>query len=166
MKRLIPALVVLWPALAMAQSMDANQLSGMGMAGAGVEPKPLDHDYCVNFSDAAAEARVAQQRQDLEQLRADVSAKIEELNKSSADLKQWVERREALLNAAGDELVKIYAKLEPEVAAQQIVKLDARVATSILRKLKPTEAGAILNAIDPKRAAILAKVIASAGAGP
>lgn len=163
MRRLL-ALVMLWPTLAMAET--ADRVAVPDMVTPTGQPRALDHDYCVNFSDAAAEARVARQAAELEALRAAVTAKIAELNERSADLKQWVERREALLKAADNDLVKIYARLEPEVAARQIVKLDVRVATALLRKLKPAEAGAILNAIEPKRAALLARVIASTGTTP
>ena len=138
-----------------------------GMDAASIHmPLGLAYFKNANFSEAAAEARVARQQAELSALRDAVAEKISELNLRTAILKQWVERREALLNAAGDELVKIYGTLEPDVAAQQIVRLDVRVATSILRKLKPAAAGAILNAMEPKRAALLAKVISSAGAGP
>jgi flagellar motility protein MotE (MotC chaperone) len=165
MRRWLAMMMVAVPTLAQAEE-PAPPPDVPNMVTPTGQPRPLERDYCVNFSEAAAEARVARQQAELSALRDAVAEKISELNLRTAILKQWVERREALLNAAGDELVKIYGTLEPDVAAQQIVRLDVRVATSILRKLKPAAAGAILNAMEPKRAALLAKVISSAGAGP
>ncbi len=66
------------------------------------------------------------------------------------------------MNAARDDLVAIYAKMEPESAARQLSALDDRTAAAILGKLKPSAAGAILGEMDAERASRLAGLLAGA----
>ena len=110
----------------------------------------LAADYCANFSDKAKDARLVWQTENLKKLQADVTAKIVELEAKRAELQDWVDKRDRMLNAAGKELVAIYAKMDPDAAAIQLAQLDTITATSVLRQLSARSASAILNTIDRK----------------
>ena len=118
-------------------------------------------EYCVAISDAAAERRMAIQSAILKELEARVEDKIARLDQKS-ELETLLKRREDLRGLARQELVDIYAGMEPEVASIQLEKLDVRLASSVLRQLKPRQASAILNEMNPDFAARMAKTIASA----
>ena len=71
-------------------------------------------------------------------------------------MQEWVAKRDAALKSASDNLVAIYAKMEPETAATQIAAMDDQMAAAILGKLKAGAAGAILNEMEAERASKLA----------
>ena len=70
-----------------------------------------------------------------------------------------------MLKSASDDLVAIYAKMQPETAATQIAAMDDQMAAAILGKLKPGAAGAILNEMEAERASKLAVVLSGATSG-
>jgi flagellar motility protein MotE (MotC chaperone) len=119
-------------------------------------------DYCANFADRASDARVAWQNETLRKLEAEVDAKISLLDSKQAEIKIWIDKREAMLRLAGKELVEIYAKMDPEAAAKQLAQIDTGTATSVLRQLSPRGASAILNVMEAEEAARLVKAIANA----
>lgn len=123
---------------------------------------PVAQDYCANISDKAAEARAAWQTANLQKLAADVTAKVAALDVKQRELQDWIARREQMLKVAGQELVDIYAKMDPEAASAQLVKIDTATAASILRQLSPRGASLILSAMDAERAAKLVKSISAA----
>jgi flagellar motility protein MotE (MotC chaperone) len=98
----------------------------------------------------------------LSELDAQVKQRIADLEKAEAAAREWIDRREALLKTANDDLVAIYAKMQPETAARQIGAMDDRMAAAILGKLKPTAAGAILDEMEAERASRLAGMLAGA----
>ena len=57
-------------------------------------------------------------------------------------------KREALLNAASDDVVSIYGKMDPEAAAAQLAAMDEPVAVSILHKLNVRAASSILDQME------------------
>ena len=118
--------------------------------------------YCANVAPSVAEARIAWQTKRLADLDAQVKQRIADLEKAEASARQWVDKREALLSAASDQLTAIYAKMEPESAARQISVMDDRMAAAILGKLKPRVAGAILNEMEAERASKLAAMLSGA----
>ena len=125
--------------------------------------KPGDTDasrYCANVAPSIAEARIAWQTKRLNELDAQVKQRIADLEKTEAVAREWIAKREALMKAASDALVAIYAKMQPENAARQISTMDDRMAAAILGKLKPTVAGAILDEMEAERASRLAGMIA------
>ncbi len=91
-----------------------------------------------------------------------VKQRIADLEKAEASAREWIDKRDALLKAGSDDLVAIYAKMQPENAARQISTMDDRMAAAILGKLKPAAAGAILDEMDAERASRLAGMIAGA----
>jgi flagellar motility protein MotE (MotC chaperone) len=121
--------------------------------------------YCANVAPSIGEARIAWQTKRLSELDAQVKQRLADLEKAEASVKEWVAKREALLKAASDDLVAIYAKMQPETAATQISAMDDQVAAAILAKLKPSAAGAILDEMEAERASKLAALLSGASEG-
>jgi flagellar motility protein MotE (MotC chaperone) len=127
--------------------------------------KPADTDasrFCANAAPSVAEARIAWQKKRLAELDEQVRQRIAELEKVEASARDWIAKRDELMKAARDDLVAIYAKMEPESAARQLSALDDRMAASILSNLRPNAAGAILGEMEADRASRLAGLIAGA----
>jgi flagellar motility protein MotE (MotC chaperone) len=95
----------------------------------------------------------------LAELDGQIRQRIGDLEKAEAAARDWIARRNDLMNAARDDLVAIYGRMEPESAARQIAALDDRTAAAILGKLKPNAAGAILGEMDADRASRLAGLL-------
>jgi flagellar motility protein MotE (MotC chaperone) len=128
--------------------------------------RPVDPDasrYCANVAPSIVEARIAWQTKRLAALDAQVQQRIADLEKTEAAARDWIAKRGELMNAARDDLVAIYAKMEPESAARQLSALDDRTAAAILGKLKPGAAATILGEMEADRASRLAGLLA---AGP
>ena len=92
--------------------------------------------YCANVAPVAAEARIAWESRRLNELDAQLKQRIAELEKTEAETRDWVNKREAMLNAASDDVVAIYSKMDAEAAAAQLGGMDEPVAVAILHKLK------------------------------
>ena len=120
--------------------------------------------YCANVAPVAAEARIAWETRHLNELDGQIKQRIDELEKAEADTRDWVSKRDALLNSASDDVVAIYGKMEPEAAAAQIAAMDESVAVSILHKLKVGAASAILDQMEAARAARLTSLILAVAA--
>ena len=130
--------------------------------------KPLDVEasrFCANAAPSIAEARIAWETRQLSELDAQVKQRLADLEKAEALVKEWVAKRDTSLKAASDELVAIYAKMQPETAATQIAAMDDQMAAAILGKLKPRAAGAILNEMEAERASKLAVVLSGTASG-
>ena len=115
--------------------------------------------FCANAAPSIAEARIAWETRRLSELDAQVKQRIADLEKAEASVQEWVAKRDAILKAASDDLVAIYAKMEPAAAATQIAGMDDQMAAAILGKLKTGTAGAILNEMEADRASKLAVVL-------
>ena len=76
--------------------------------------------FCANAAPSIAEARIAWETKQLSELDAQVKQRLADLEKAEASVKEWVAKRDTSLKAASDELVAIYAKMQPETAATQI----------------------------------------------
>src|ERR1700684_808190 len=130
--------------------------------------KPPDADasrFCATAAPSIAEARIAWQTRQLSELDAQVKQRLADLEKAEASVKEWVAKRDTSLKAASDDLVAIYAKMQPETAATQIAAMDDQMAAAILGKLKPAAAGAILNEMEAERASKLAIVLSGTASG-
>jgi flagellar motility protein MotE (MotC chaperone) len=121
--------------------------------------------FCANVAPSIAEARIAWQTKRLGELDAQVKQRLVDLEKAEASLQEWVAKRDTILKAASDDLVAIYAKMQPETAATQIAAMDDQMAAAILGKLKPGAAGAILNEMEAERASRLAAFLSGAASG-
>jgi flagellar motility protein MotE (MotC chaperone) len=119
--------------------------------------------FCANAAPSIAEARI--ETRQLSELDAQVKQRLADLEKAEASVKEWVAKRDTSLKAASDDLVAIYARMQPETAATQIAAMDDQMAAAILGKLKPGAAGAILNEMEAERASKLAVVLSGTTSG-
>jgi flagellar motility protein MotE (MotC chaperone) len=118
--------------------------------------------FCANAAPSIAEARIAWETKQLSDLDAQVKQRLADLEKAEASVQDWVAKRDAMLRSASDDLVAIYAKMQPETAATQIAAMDDQMAAAILGKLKSNVAGAILDEMEAERASKLAVVLSGA----
>lgn len=118
--------------------------------------------FCANAAPSIAEARIAWEARRLSELDAQVKQRLVDLEKAEASVQEWVAKRDAALKSASDNLVAIYAKMQPETAATQIAAMDDQMAAAILGKLKAGAAGAILNEMEAERASKLATILSGA----
>jgi flagellar motility protein MotE (MotC chaperone) len=121
--------------------------------------------FCANAAPSIAEARIAWETRRLSELDGQVKQRLADLEKAEASVQEWVAKRDAILKTASDDLVAIYAKMQPETAATQIAAMDDQIAAAILGKLKPGAAGAILNEMEAERASRLATFLSGAANG-
>ncbi len=115
--------------------------------------------FCAAVAPSIAEARIAWQAKRLAELDAQVRQRIADLEKAEADARDWIAKRDALMAAASDDVVAIYAKMEAEAAARQLSAMDDRMAAAILGKLKPNAASAILDEMEAERASRLVGIV-------
>lgn len=118
--------------------------------------------FCSNIVDAARDRRYTLQAQELEKLKLDIDERIKALEAKRLDYEQWLKRRDDFLNKAEDNVVKIYAKMKPDAAAERLADVKIELAAGILMKLDPRQASTILNEMDSKAAATITGVMASA----
>ncbi len=118
--------------------------------------------FCSNIADAARDRRYALQARELEQLQIEVDKRIDLLEEKRAEYEKWLTRREEFLAQAEDGVVKIYASMKPDAAAERLSELNAQLAAGILMKLDSRRAGVIMNEMERKAAAALTGIMASA----
>jgi flagellar motility protein MotE (MotC chaperone) len=117
--------------------------------------------FCSNIADAARDRRYALQAQELQKLQGEVDERIKLLEAKRAEYETWLKRREVFLARAEDGVVKIYASMKPDAAAERLAELNVQLAAGILMKLDSRKAGVILNEMDRKAAATLTGIMAS-----
>lgn len=131
--------------------------------GPGQSPEQSDVErFCSNIADAARDRRYALQAEELKQLQAQVDGRLKALEEKRAEYETWLKRREVFLARAEEGVVKIYADMKPDAAAERLAAVKPELAAAILMKLEPRKAGVILNEMDTKAAAALTGVMASA----
>ena len=118
--------------------------------------------FCSNIADAARDRRYALQAEELKQLQAGIDQRMKALDEKRAEYEQWLKRREVFLARAEDGVVKIYAGMKPDAAAERLAMVTPDLAAAILMKLDSRKAGVILNEMDQKAAATLTGIMASA----
>lgn len=118
--------------------------------------------FCSNIADAARDQRYALQARELEKLKAEIDERMKLLEAKRLDYEQWLKRRDDFLAKAEDNVVKIYAKMKPDAAAERLAEVKIELAAGILMKLDPRQASTILNEMDSKAAATITGVMASA----
>ena len=119
--------------------------------------------YCTNIAAAASDARFSWQTGKLAELEVRIKTRIQDLDAKQAELRGWIDKRDAMIKQANEKLVGIYAKMRPEAAAAQISTLDDDMAATVLSQLPQRPASAIFNELSADRASKLAALIA---AGP
>lgn len=118
-------------------------------------------DYCTAFADKAAESKTVRQRKELLELKGKIEEQLLTLDEKTKSLEVWIEKRKSIRDAVSTNLVKIYANVEAEIAAQQIQKLDVSVASELLRRLSSKQSGEILSAMDVAFASVVVKEMLS-----
>jgi flagellar motility protein MotE (MotC chaperone) len=121
---------------------------------------PLQAQYCQSVRDAAAEARFAYQSEKLETLAREIDERLARLGAKTAELKEWMAKREDFKNKSTAQLVSIFAAMRPESASEQLTRIEPATAASILSKLEARSASAILNDMPSDKAAGLASILA------
>lgn len=129
--------------------------------------KPLEtgteiERFCSNIADAARDRRYALQAEELQALQQEVDKRLKLLDEKRAEYEAWLKRREDFLAKANDGVVKIYAGMRPDAAAERLAEMDKTLAAGILMKIEPRKAGVILNEMERKAAALLTSIMAAA----
>lgn len=119
-------------------------------------------EFCRNIAPIAGEARAAFLQQTIAAQERELGRKTAELEERIAEHKQWIARRQQVMDQAGSALVKMFARMRPEAAAQQVSIMDEAVAAALLMKLETKSSSALLSEMPPARAARLAAIIAAA----
>lgn len=117
--------------------------------------------FCLNNAAAAGDARIAWQISKLRELDKEINQRLAELDAKTAQLGEWVRKRDEVMKKATGTVVAIYAQMKPSAAAQNLSAMEDSVAAAIIAKLPPRAASAILNEMEPSRAAPLTSGMAS-----
>lgn len=109
---------------------------------------------------AAREATMAQERRDLDRLRAEVNQRIKELKKVQAALEALVtaeqqQRRKRIL-----QLVKVLSNMRGPAAAAVVEKLDDTMAVEIFKLMQSRTAGKVMANLKPTQAARISELLA------
>lgn len=135
-----------------------------GGKGAGKPPAGASENdtaqFCSSVADAATDARLAWQMQELQRTENALRERIAELEAKRAEYEKWLKLREDFLKKAEDNVVEIYSRMRPEAAATQLAAMVDETAAAVLAKLTPRNSSAILNEMEPARAAHLANTLA------
>jgi flagellar motility protein MotE (MotC chaperone) len=126
-----------------------------------VEQTPGEQ-YCSSVFDAAAAARLAQQKSALSKAEQQIDARIAVLAAKTEELKTWIKTREDFTSRATDAIVQIYSKMKPDAAASQLMAMDEVTAAAVVSKLSPKANSLILPEMDATKAARLSAIIAGA----
>lgn len=121
--------------------------------------RQVPDDFCSSFIDEAAAAKTAYDQMIIQQSKEEIERKLDELRVQTAELSSWIEKRDAIRADVSDQLVKIYAQMEPVAAAAQIERFTPDLAAELVRRLKPDASAEILSIMDPATAAKLVQVL-------
>lgn len=132
------------------------------VAAASAEPATEIQRFCSNIADAARDRRYALQAKELETLQAEIDKRVKALEEKRAEYEQWLKRRNDFMDEAEEGVVKIYARMRPDAAAERLAEVNSELAAAILMKLDSRQAGVILNEMERKAAATLTGIMASA----
>jgi flagellar motility protein MotE (MotC chaperone) len=119
-------------------------------------------EFCRNIAPIAGEARAAFLQQTIAAQERELVRKTAELEERITEHKQWIARRQEVMDQAGSALVRMFARMRPDAAAQQVSIMDEAVAAALLMKLETKSSSALLSEMPPARAARLAAIIAAA----
>ncbi len=127
--------------------------------------RPVDSEvarYCGALAPSASEARATYQLRRLADLESEVREEVAKLEKKEASTREWVLKRDNMMKDATEDVVAIYAKMDPEAASAELAVMDEVIASAVLSKLSPRAASAILGNMAADKAAKLSTLIAGA----
>lgn len=137
--------------------------TGMPASPEGIAGSPGEIErFCSNIADSARDRRYVIQAEELKSLQQDIDARMKQLEEKRAEYESWMNRREKFIEQATENVVKIYAGMKADAAAERLAQLDASLAAAILLKLEPRRSGVILNEMDSKAAATLTSIMVHA----
>jgi flagellar motility protein MotE (MotC chaperone) len=122
--------------------------------------------YCSNIADAAIDARIAWQRQNLAEAEKEVQKRTAELEVKTAEYQRWLARRDEFAQKAQKAVTDIYSKMKPDSAAAQLQALDDETAAAVISKLDARVASSVMNEMEPVQAARLTAILSGAGKVP
>jgi flagellar motility protein MotE (MotC chaperone) len=151
-------LVLILPGVSHASEANVTAPATAKAAAAPAVLMPKD-DYCANIADLAADARYMLQMKTLEDLEKKIDQKIVLLEAKRAESEAFLKKRDDAIKETRQDLVDIFSKMKPDVAAAQFEILDVETSASILKQLNARVAGTILNEMKaPVAAAITVKM--------
>ncbi|EKS43035.1 hypothetical protein H704_01026 [Bartonella bacilliformis Peru38] len=118
--------------------------------------------FCSNIGSQAADARFQLQRQQLQQLRDQISERVKTLEEKQQEYETWLKRRNDFISMAEDSLVEVLSKMRPDAAAAQLALMNSLVAASLVLKLSPKVSSTIMNELPPEKSAELTQILVSA----
>ncbi|MDP3897964.1 MAG: MotE family protein [Mesorhizobium sp.] len=121
--------------------------------------------FCGNVADAARDRRYAIQAQELEALKTEIDVRVQQLEAKRAEYEKWMTLRQEFMDHASENVVKIYARMKPDAAAERLAEMKADLAAAILLKLEVKQSGLIMNEMERTVAAKLTSIMASAANG-
>ena len=124
----------------------------------------LVEQYCRVAVDAGVAAKIKEEELRAKSLKDEIERKVDELGKATADLQTWLKRREDFKAAATENLVSVYAQMDPEAAAQRLTVVGEPTAAAILMKLPAKNASAVLGEMQPDMAGKITAYMAGAAA--
>ncbi|MFH1057672.1 MAG: hypothetical protein V1797_03195, partial [Pseudomonadota bacterium] len=108
---------------------------------------------------AAKEALLARERQEVEKLKAEVVARIDELKKVQTALEELIKAEQDKRSERVDQIVKLLGNMRPDAAGAVVTRLDDQMAVEVFSRMQPRIAGKVMAAIDPGRAARISELI-------
>ncbi|WP_245406962.1 MotE family protein [Bartonella sp. 1-1C] len=127
----------------------------------GVSKEEIER-FCSNIGSQAADARFQLQRQQLQELRDQISERVKILEEKQNEYQVWLNKRNEFLSMAESSLVEIITKMRPDAAAAQLALMNDLVAASLVLKLSPKVSSAIMNELPPEKSAELTQILVSA----
>ena len=121
--------------------------------------------FCGNVADAARDRRYMIQTLELEALKAEIATRVAQLETKRAEYEKWMTLRQKFMDHASESVVKIYARMKPDAAAERLAAMKAELAAAILLKLETKQSGLIMNEMERTMAAKLTGIMASAANG-
>lgn len=118
--------------------------------------------FCGNIADAARDRRHANQLKELEVLKTDIDARMKQLDAKRAEYEQWMKLRQEFMAQASDTVVKIYARMKADAAAERLVELEPQLAAAIMLKLDVKQSGQIFSEMERTAVAKLTGIMADA----
>ncbi|MCA1905768.1 MAG: hypothetical protein LDL11_04150, partial [Desulfarculus sp.] len=160
------------PALAQAQEAPPDKPAEAPPAETAAEPAPAEPGAPVQFDPrliqlieqkradlAAREAALAKEREQIEKLKADAMARIDELKKVQAALEELIKAEQDKREERIQQMVKLLANMRPDAAGAVVAKLDDQMAVDIFSRMQPRIAGKVMAALEPARAARIGEVL-------
>jgi flagellar motility protein MotE (MotC chaperone) len=144
------------------QAQQSGQPQLLGAAPEAVSSQQEVQQYCGTIVDAARDQRYLIQKTELEQLQADVDARIKTLETRKAEYQEWLKRRDEFMSKAKDGLVAIYKSSKADEVAPQFNEMDISIAAALIMRLPARQSSQILSAMDAKKAAMVARIMSSA----